>query len=173
MTIQKLTDDEVSGIGIGPEHGVAKSRLNSLIDAVNANVVATDSLEDVVNENGDVSATCTPLPVQTDESEVSDALNGVSTKSFSPREVILKVVSASGSVAADGTVNVGTSADGDDILSAQALTGLDSAGKTRRVPLSEATYNIAANATLYANVESADSTATTLVLSAIIVGKQF
>jgi hypothetical protein len=34
-------------------------------------------------------------------------------------------------------------------------------------------YNIAANATLYANVESADSTATTLVLSAIIVGKQF
>jgi hypothetical protein len=204
--IQKFTDDEVSGIGIGPEHGVAKERLNALIDKVNGMDTpaeipytptvgadwpdpdpttvqgALDGLASRVTDNttniaaivdDHVRASLADLPAQTDESEVSGALSGDVANTFVPGEIVIVCTEATGTVAGDGTINVGTSADGDDILSAQALTGLDTAGKARRVPLTEAQYNILANATLYVNVESADSTATTLVLSVFVLGRQF
>jgi hypothetical protein len=192
--IAEFTDDELSGIGIGPEHGVAKARLNSLIDKVNgmdtpsefpftpttttdwggtSPTTVQEAVDALASQDNQAQAVCSGLAAQTDEDEVSAAINGNANKVFVPSEVIITVLSASGTVAADATLNVGTTTDGNDILSAQALTGLDAAGKSRRVPLAEATSDIDADDTLYANVESADSTATTLVLSVAIVGKQF
>lgn len=168
--ISEFTDDELSGIGIGPEHGIAKSRLNSLIAKTNvadALAIATDA------RDNHVMASCVGLAAQTDEDEVSAALDGVATKSFHPSEVVVKVTATTGTVAADGTINVGTSTGGSDILSAQALTGLDTVGDTRRIPLAEAQVAILGNATLYANVESEDTTVTTLVLSVFVIGRQF
>lgn len=194
MTINQLTDDELSGIGLGPEHGPAKDRINSVISKVNAMDTPSEfeftpsdvtdwgataptnlqeALDILASRNDGVVARCPDLPVQTDESEVTGTLNGDSSKSFTPEAIIVKVISASGTVGANGTLNVGTSTGGADILSAQALTGLDVAGETRRFPLAAATYGIAGNATLYANVEAADTTATTLVVDVYVVGKQF
>ncbi len=213
VDIQKFTDDEVSGIGIGPEHGVAKDRLNDLIDKVNGMDTpveipytpavgadwpdpdpttvqgALDDLAERVTDNevdiatntaniaaivdDHVRASMTGLAAQTDEDEESGALSGDVANTFVPSEIIVVVTEATGSVAGDGTLNIGTSSDGSDILSAGALTGLDAAGKSRRFPLVAAQYDILANATLYANIESADSTATTLVLSVFVLGRQF
>lgn len=120
-----------------------------------------------------IQAVCTPLPAQTDEAEVTAALNGDVANKFIPEAIVITVESTTGTVAGDGTVNVGTTTGGNEIASAQALTGLDAAGKSRRIPLSAATYAaIAGNATIYANVEANDSTATTLVLSVRVFGKQ-
>jgi hypothetical protein len=135
--------------------------------------VATNTAAIAAIVDDHVRAEMTGLAAQTDEDEVSAALSGLVSKTFAPAEIAIVVTEATGSIAADGTINVGTTTDGAEILSAQALTGLDTAGKSRRIPLSEAQYDILANATLYANVESADSTATTLVLSVFVLGRQF
>lgn len=113
------------------------------------------------------------LPGQTDESEVGAALDGDVGKHFAPTHIGVKVVSASGAIAADGTLNIGTSSDGAEIASALALTGLTVAGNERIIPLPAATFTILGNATLYANIESEDSTATTLVLDVWVFGRQF
>lgn len=113
------------------------------------------------------------LAAQTDEDEVSASLNGEAAKNFIPQQVVVVVDSASGTVAADATLNVGTTTDGAEILSGAALTGLDTEGDIRNIPLAAATLAIAGNATLYANIESADSTATTLVLNVYVLGRQF
>jgi len=118
-----------------------------------------------------VQAFCTGLAIETDENEVSDALDGDSAESFVATDVILVVTEVDGSVAADGTVNIGTSSDGSELLSAQALTGLDTVGDARWIPLSEATFVIAGDATIYANVEAADSTATSLTLDVYLIGR--
>lgn len=127
---------------------------------------------DTVLTDDHVRADCVGLAVQTDEDEVSGVLNGVVAQGFVPDAIILTVTATTGSVAADGTINVGTTSDGDELLSAQALTGLDTVGDSRRIPLAEATYVILGNDTLYANVESADTTATTLVLTVTVLGTQ-
>lgn len=192
--IKLLTDEEVSGTTLGPTHGVAQARINQVIQAVNdmdtpseieytpttsadwpptaptSVQAALDSL--AAQTSNEAVAICLQLPVQTDEAEVTGDLNGVASKQFVPTEVVLEVTAVDGTVAADGTINVGTSTGGDDILSAQALTGLTTVGTTRRIPLSEATTDIAADATLYANVESNDTTVTTLELSVHIYGRQ-
>jgi hypothetical protein len=192
-SISKFTDDELSGIGIGPEHGPTKTRLNSLIDKVNGMdtpsefpftpTTATDwpdtpptnvqnALDQLAAYDKSVVAEAAALDIKTDESEVTGDLNGKTGLAFIPQEVVLICTEATGTVAADGTINVGTTTDGAEILSGQALTGLDTAGAIRRIPLAEATYEIAADATLYVNVESAESTATTLVIKAQIAGRQ-
>jgi len=192
-SISQFTDDDISGIGIGPEHGVAKERLNALIAKVNGMDTTSEfpytpttpadwnaspttvqgAIDGLAAQDNQAQAACENLPAQTDEAEVSGVISGNSGKVFVPSEVVITVISATGSVAGDGTVNVGITSDGAEILSAQALTGLDAAGKSRRIPLAEAASEIAGDDTLYANVELDDSTATTLVLSVFVVGKQF
>ena len=126
-----------------------------------------------VIEDDHIRAECLALPVQTDEAEVTGVLNGAVGKAFAPSEVVLVVASETGATAKDGTINVGTTTGGSDILSAQALTNLDDAGDTLRIPLAEADTVILGNATIYANVEAADSTTTTLVLNVYVLGRQF
>jgi hypothetical protein len=113
------------------------------------------------------------LPGQTDESEVSAALDGDVGKHFAPTHIAIEVVSVSGAVAEDGTINIGTSSDGNEIAAALALTGLTVAGNGRIIPLAAGTHTILGNATLYVNVEQEDSTATTLVLDVRVLGRQF
>ena len=113
------------------------------------------------------------LPGQTDESEVGAALDGDVGKHFAPTHIGIKVVSVSGAVAGDGTLNIGTSSDGNEIAAALALTGLTVADDERIIPLPAGTHTILGNATLYANIEAKDSTVTTLVLDVWILGRQF
>lgn len=113
------------------------------------------------------------LPGQTDKSEVSAALDGDVGKHFAPTHIAIEVVSVTGAVAEDGTLNIGTSSDGNEIAAALALTGLTVAGNTRVIPLTAATLTILGNATLYANVEAKDSTVTTFVLDVRVLGRQF
>lgn len=113
------------------------------------------------------------LPGQTDESEVSAVLDGDVGKHFAPTHIGVKIVSVSGAVAGDCTINIGTSSDGAEIAAALALTGLTVADNERIIPLAAGTHTILGNATLYANVEAKDSTVTTLVLDVWVFGRQF
>jgi hypothetical protein len=97
------------------------------------------------------------LNMKTDEQNKSGVLNGVAAKHFSPTHVIARVTALTGAPHLDGTFNVGTAADGADILAAQTTTVL----------------HIHGNATIHANVEAADTDAAcTLELEVEIVGPQ-
>lgn len=132
---------------------------------------ATAAIAVLVDDH--VRAKCAGLDIKTDESEKSGALDGSGLKHFIPTHIVLQVSATSGALNADGTVNVGTSADGSDIASALPLTGLTVLGATRQVPLSAATATILGNATLYANVEAAETGAGTLELDVYVLGHQF
>jgi len=119
-----------------------------------------------------VTARCAALDIKTDEIEVSAALSGDVAKTFVPTHIVLKVVTNVGALNADGTVNVGTAADGAQIASAIALTGLTAVGATRVVPLAANTSALAGNATVYANVEAAETGAGTLALDVYVIGRQ-
>lgn len=154
MLAERLTDAEADVGSLQTDVGSLQTDVGAIVD-------------------DHIQAVCTPLPAQTDEAEVTATLNGDVANKFIPESIVITVESTTGAVAGDGTVNVGTTTGGNEIASAQALTGLDAAGKSRRIPLSAATYAaIAGNATIYANVEANDSTATTLVLSVRVFGKQ-
>lgn len=114
------------------------------------------------------------VTLQVDESEVSAALPGLVSEAFIPEEIVVVFKSASGAVAEDATLNIGTTSDGAEILAAAAMTGITAAGDARRIPLTAAaTWSILANDTLYANVESEDTTATTLVVDVYVLGRKF
>ncbi len=119
-----------------------------------------------------VTARCAALDIKTDEIEVSAALSGDVAKTFVPTHIVLKVVTNVGALNADGTVNIGTAADGAQIASAIALTGLTAVGATRVVPLAANTSALAGNATVYANVEAAETGAGTLALDVYVIGRQ-
>lgn len=119
-----------------------------------------------------VYSRCAALDIKVDESEKSAALSGLVGKHFIPTHLILTVVTNVGALNADGTINIGTAADGAQIAAAVALTGLTAVGATRVVPLTAQTQTILGNATLYANVESAETGVGTLELDVFIVGRQ-
>jgi hypothetical protein len=111
--------------------------------------------------------------MKTDESEQSGAINCLVANHFVPTHVVLNVSGTAGALNADGTVNIGTSSGGTQIASAVALTGLTAVGATRVVPISGAqTHTVLGNATLYANVEAAETGAGTLTLDVKIFGFQ-
>lgn len=149
-----------------PDPTTMQGGLDDLASRVKAN-------DDFVAANNDIVAACVGLDGVTDENEVSAALNGAASKWFVPTHVVVVVAAVGGSIAADGTINVGSTSDGAEILSAQALTGLTTVGASRVIPVPEGTFSLAGNATLYANVESQDTTATTLTLDVQILGRQF
>jgi len=110
------------------------------------------------------------LKIMVDENEVSAQLTGDTGKKFSPTHLIIIVATVTGTPATPGAINVGTAADGAQISSGIALTDLVAAGDTRMVPLSAGTFNIAGNATLYANVETAEGTATVMTCDVWVHG---
>jgi hypothetical protein len=119
-----------------------------------------------------VTARCIGLDLKVDEQNVPAVLSGVVGKTFVPTHIVLKVVTNVGALNADGTVNVGTAADGTQIASALALTGLTAVGATRVVPLAANTSAVLGNATLHANVETAETGAGTLALDVYVIGRQ-
>lgn len=113
------------------------------------------------------------LDMKTDESEKSAALPGTSTSFFFPCGYAFRCVTGSGSPDGDGTINIGTTSGGTELLSAGACTGITAVNKVRHAPLAAATYSgIAGNATLYCNVESPDGDAGTCVYDVYLYGIQ-
>ena len=108
--------------------------------------------------------------IRTDESEVSAQLTGDVGKKFSPTHIVITVATVTGTPATPGAINVGTAADGTQIASGLVLTGLVAVGDTRMIPLAAGTFNIAGNATLYANVETAEGTATVMTCDVWVHG---
>lgn len=114
----------------------------------------------------------TGLDMKTDEHEHSGALNGSAAKLFLATHLLFKSTVNVGGLNADGTINVGTSADGAQLVSGQALTGIGAVGTARMVPLAAHGIVVAGNATLYVNVESPETGAGTLEIDVFVVGRQ-
>lgn len=115
----------------------------------------------------------TGLDMKTDEHEHSAALNGAAGKLFLATHVLIKSTVNVGALNADGVINIGTSADGTQLLAAQALTGIGAVGTARLIPLPAHGVVVAGNATLYVNVETAETGAGTLEIDVFVVGRQF
>jgi hypothetical protein len=123
--------------------------------------------------NSNVSVLFENIAAQTDESQITAALDGSATSYFVPTGYVIVVKDKTGTVAGDGTINIGTTTGGAQYESAQALTGLDTIGDAIYVPINVAVgAAIAGNANVYFNIEAADSTASTLVLNCLLFGKQ-
>jgi hypothetical protein len=110
------------------------------------------------------------VTMHVDESEVSAQLTGDTGKKFSPTHIVVTVASVTGTPSTPATLNIGTSTGGTQISSALAMTGLILVGDTRMIPLAAGTFNIAGNATLYANVEAHEAAATALVCDVWVHG---
>lgn len=136
-----------------------------------ADVVTNTAGANVYNDFHIVSI-CRSLDVKVDESEVSAPMSGSAAKHFVPTHVVITVASTGGALNADGHVNIGTTAGGTEIFSNLALTGLTAVGATRFYPVTAQTHTVLGNATLYANVENAETGAGTLTLDVYIVGNQ-
>jgi len=128
------------------------------------------SLAAIVDDH--VYARAASVDIMTDESEKTAVLTGDVAKHFVPTHLIIQVATVTGTPATPGAINVGTAADGAQIASGIALTGLVLVGDTRVVPLAAATLNILGNATLYVNVETAEATATVMTCHVWIKGYQ-
>lgn len=120
-----------------------------------------------------IRAAVTGLDMKTDEHEHSAALNGDAGKKFYATHLLVKSSLNVGALNADGTINVGTAADGSQIASGVALTGVTSAGTGRMIPLPAHSVLVNGNATLYVNVESAETGAGTLEIDVVVCGRQF
>ena len=120
-----------------------------------------------------MTAEVSGLNVITDEAELSVQLTGDVGKRFAPTHAIVKVLTVTGTPGTPATINIGTAADGAQIASAIALTGLLVVGDTRQIPLPAATLNIAGNALIYFNVEAAEAVATVMTVAIRLVGNMF
>jgi hypothetical protein len=194
--ISVFTDDELSGTGIGPEHGVAKARLNELIAKVNgmdtpveiaytpttsADWPGTDpttvqgALDNLASfQSADVVAVCAGLDLMQDVGEkVSAALNGNSAKSFIPTEVLILATALTGGAPAAGALKIGTTDGGTQILGATDVYSIAAEGGSLRIPISTVMPAIAGNATMYLESTTKETNATTFTVTAYIIGKQF
>jgi hypothetical protein len=117
-----------------------------------------------------IMARCTGLDIKTDEQDKSGVLNGSAAKYATPIYAIFRVTATAGALNQNGTVNVGTGADGANILAAVALTGLNAIGVTRQVPIPTlVATTIKGDDTLHANVEFAETGAGSLQIEVDIV----
>lgn len=119
-----------------------------------------------------ISVTSPALDFIVDETEVSAALNGDVAKHFAPTHVIVTVATVTGTPTTPGTLNVGTTTGGAEILSAAALTGLILVGDTRVIPITAQTNHLHGNGTVYFNVEAAEAVATVMTVTIKVIGRQ-
>lgn len=152
-----------------------------VVVAENANVVAgtrdglmtsaqATTLAAITDDH--VYMSVTGLDMKTDEHEHSGALNGAAGKRFLATHVLVKSSVNVGATNADGTINIGTAADGAQIAAALALTGVGAVDTARMIPLAAHAVPVAGNATLYVNVESAETGAGTLEIDVFVIGRQ-
>jgi hypothetical protein len=114
----------------------------------------------------------TGLDMKTDEHEHSAALSGAAGKRFLATHILVKSSLNVGAVNSDGTINIGTAADGAQIAAGVALTGVAAVDTARMIPIAAHAVPVAGNATLYVNVESAETGAGTLEIDVTVVGRQ-
>jgi hypothetical protein len=194
--ISIFTDDELSGIGIGPEHGVAMTRINELIAKVNgmdtpAEIAYTPTasadwsgadpttvqgaLDNLASfQSADVVAVCAGLDLMQDAGEkVSAALNGNSAKSFIPTEVLILATALTGDDPTGGALKIGTTDGGTEILGATNVHTIAAEGGSLRIPISTVMPAIAGNATMYLESTTKETASTTFTVTAYIIGKQF
>lgn len=114
----------------------------------------------------------TGLDMKTDEIEISGALNGAAGKRFLATHILVKSSLNVGAVNSDGTINIGTAADGAQIAAGVVLTGVAAVDTARMIPIAAHAVPVAGNATLYVNVESAETGAGTLEIDVTVVGRQ-
>lgn len=119
-----------------------------------------------------MTAEVSGLDVITDEAEMSVQLTGDFGKKFAPTHAIVKVLTVTGAPGTPAAINIGTAADGAQIA-AFSLTGMAAVGDTRQIPLPADTLNIAGNATIYFNVETAEAVATVMTVAVRLVGNLF
>jgi hypothetical protein len=110
--------------------------------------------------------------MKTDEHEHSAALNGLAGKRFLATHIFVKSSLNVAAVNSNGTINIGTAADGAQIAAGVALTGVAAVDTGRMIPIAAHAVPVAGNATLYVNVESADTGAGTLEVDVTVVGRQ-
>ena len=93
MAISKFTDEELSGIGIGPLHGVAMARLNALIDRANANEasIAASALE--IDNTVDAVITAEDVADAGTDSDFTLQLNGLDGNPIA-KAAVVKIIAA-------------------------------------------------------------------------------
>jgi hypothetical protein len=120
-----------------------------------------------------IRATVTGLDMKTDEHEHTAVLNGDVAKLFYATHALVKSSVNVGALNNNGTINIGTAADGAQIAAGLVLTGVGAVGTGRMIPISAHAAVTAGNATLYINVESAETGAGTLEIDVAVCGRQF
>jgi hypothetical protein len=121
-----------------------------------------------------VYAKASGLDIITDEHEHTGVLTGDGAKHFVPTHTIIQVATVTGTPATPGAINVGTTAGGIDIASGIVLTGLVLVGDTMIVPIiAPLMLHLAANGTIYVNVETAEAVATVMTCDVWVIGRQF
>ncbi len=102
----------------------------------------------------------------------SGALDGTALQDFAPEFAIIHCTAVGGAgLNGDAQLTIGTTAGGTQILPATPLTGLTTLNQTFQIAMTGLFRAIAGNATLYADITSADTGAGTGTIDVIIRGK--
>jgi hypothetical protein len=157
----------------GTLHADAVAGVSSgFFSAANATMLAANNVSIGAIVDDHVFAKVTALNMKVDESEQSAALSGAAGKRFLATHILVKSIVNVGATNADGTINIGTAADGAQIAAAVALTGVGAVDTARMIPIAAHAVPVAGNATLYVNVEAAETGVGTLQLEVTVVGRQ-
>jgi hypothetical protein len=166
-----LTQAPAVGSDVRALETILQSVVTDLNTASVANGVQTGQIAAIVDDH--VRATVTGLDMKTGEHEHTAVLTGDAGKKFYATHLLIKSSLNVGALNANGTINIGTAADGAQIAAAVALTGIGAAGTGRMVPLAAHSVLVAGNATLYFNVQTAENGAGTLEIDVVICGRQY
>ena len=86
----------------------------------------------------------------------SAALNGASSKTFTPLYGVVEVQTAAAALTGNAQIQIGTAAGGAQIMAAFAITGCTGVGAKHNFVLVGAMPSIAANATIHVRMTAAD-----------------
>jgi hypothetical protein len=164
------TDNTPSPLTIGASTMPARLAAGGIVAATVGQIQTLLGVDAIVDDH--VHAKVTALDMKVDESEKSAALSGASGKRFLATHILVKSIVNVGATNADGTINIGTAADGAQIAAAVALTGVGAVDTARMIPIAAHAVPVAGNATLYVNVEAAETGVGTLQLEVTVVGRQ-
>jgi len=151
--LETLTHDDLAGSGAAEEHTEAlKTKVNAAIAQVNTNSPVVETLD----ARGD--------QVEVDEIDLTDDgstdytvdLNGDGDGEFVLEDVIVQCLTED-TLTGDAEIKIGTTTDGDELLAATALTGLDAVGDTFKIAVAGLLPTVSDDATLHVTVSSADS----------------
>lgn len=101
------------------------------------------------------------ISMETLNDEQSTAIGEAATLQFTPTHMVVQVTDVGAGVAANGDmqITIGTATGGTQILTATAMTGLNTLNERFTATFSGVRAAIAGNATIYVKVTTADTTA--------------